>query len=661
MRTFRAGICLILCGFCLSAAVAAEVTTESLLSEMTDLRGMAEFPDPPFTCQQFSSYDRAAVSPEENWFANGDRGHYLREEERDGRTEHVMMDAEGPGAIVRIWSANPSGTLRIYLDGEEAPMLEVPMGDLLGGKVPGFPVPIAGERSRGWNCYFPIPYAEHCKVTSDEGGFYYHVNYRTYPRGTEVETFRLGMLGRLGPEIKETALCLSQPRQCGSPGDTDPVLKFDRTVEAGGSAVLGRLSGEKVLALFRVKASADDPVSALRQTVLRMGFDGEETVECPIGDFFGTAPAAVAYSSLPMGVTKDGMFWSHWRMPFREEAVIEVHNLGSQPVTIRGEIGANETEWTDNSMLFHAQWKTEKDIPSRPMRDWTFIDTEGKGVFAGAAMYVTNPVQNWWGEGDEKIYVDGEGFPSHFGTGTEDYFGYAWCCNEPFQHAYHNQPRCDGPGNYGNTSVIRWHIIDRIPFRERFRFDMEIWHHRDDVDLTVAAVSYWYARPGAAPVDVPLTVDDLALSELQRHLPPRLRGAIEGEEMKVLEKVGSAGVQGHTACSGGQHLWWSEGAKPGDRLVLGFPVEEAGRYRVIGGFLEAGDYGIVQCFINGKKAGKPVDLGNDSIAHSGDVDLGVFDLEEGENRLTLEIVGTRNEGPENYKVSLDYLILEPAE
>ena len=156
---------------------------------MTDLAGMAEFPAPAYTCKQFSSYDRGAKSPSENWFANGDCGQYLRVEERDGRKEHVMMDADGPGAIVRIWSANPAGTLRIYLDGADQPVLAAKMSDLLGGSFPGLPRPIAGEYSKGWNLYFPIPYAKHCKVTSDAGNFYYHVNYRTYPQGTPVASF----------------------------------------------------------------------------------------------------------------------------------------------------------------------------------------------------------------------------------------------------------------------------------------------------------------------------------------------------------------------------------------------------------------------------------------------------------------------------------------
>ena len=43
-----------------------------------------------------------------------------------------MMDAAGPGAIVRIWSANPAGTLRIYLDDAKKPTVETTMSDLLG-------------------------------------------------------------------------------------------------------------------------------------------------------------------------------------------------------------------------------------------------------------------------------------------------------------------------------------------------------------------------------------------------------------------------------------------------------------------------------------------------------------------------------------------------
>src|SRR5438552_14867936 len=75
-------------------AAALPVTTESLLTEMTDLKRLAEFSDPAYTCKQFSSYNRASTSPEDakTWFANADAGQFLRMEEKSGRTEFVMAD-----------------------------------------------------------------------------------------------------------------------------------------------------------------------------------------------------------------------------------------------------------------------------------------------------------------------------------------------------------------------------------------------------------------------------------------------------------------------------------------------------------------------------------------------------------------------------------------
>jgi hypothetical protein len=76
-------------GSLVTGCAAPKVTTRSLLAEMTDLAGLAEYPDPPFTCKQFSSYDRASQTPDdyEAWFANVDCGQYIRIEERAGRTD----------------------------------------------------------------------------------------------------------------------------------------------------------------------------------------------------------------------------------------------------------------------------------------------------------------------------------------------------------------------------------------------------------------------------------------------------------------------------------------------------------------------------------------------------------------------------------------------
>jgi hypothetical protein len=309
-------------------------------------------------------------------------------------------------------------------------------------------------------------------------------------------------------------------------------------------------------------------------------------------------------------------------------------------------------------MHFHAKWRAEFDVPTRPMQDWNYLQASGRGVFAGAAFSIANPVRNWWGEGDEKIYVDGEKFPSHFGTGTEDYFGYAWCCPETFAHAYHNQPRCDGPGNYGHTSVNRWHIIDRIPFKQDFRFDMELWHWHETVKVDMSVVAYWYARPGGSDGFDPIQASDLRVVEISEYKPPRVAGAIEGEEMKVIECTGGTHEkQSWAGLSNELHLWWKH-AQPGDKLTLGFEVKEAGRYEVIARFLSANDYGIVQYTINDEKAGDAIELYHAGVTPTKEIALGEFDLTVGENRLIGEILGANPRAIKSYMVGLDYLRLK---
>jgi hypothetical protein len=665
MRTCLLWSSVVLLGLaCSACATGQAVSTRTLLAQMTDLAGMAEFPDPPYTCRQFSSYDQTSTTPDDakTWFANGDCDQYLRVEDREGRKEYVMADMAGPGAIVRIWSANPKGTLRIYLDGNEQAVLTAPMADLLVGKVLGIPAPIAHERSAGWNCYFPFPYAKHCKVTSDERGFYYHVNYRTYPVGTKVETFQEAQLEALAADTFQVAARLAYPR-AGSlvkPDAAPKATSFGLKRMHKGETEHVELKGPGVITELKLKVTAPDVPLALRQTVLRIGFDGESTVDVPLGDFFGAAPGINPYTSLPLGVNADGEMWCHWVMPFKQGAIIDISNLGEQTVSLEGSLLQSTYKWTDRSMHFQAHWHTQFDVPTRPMQDWNYVSMKGKGVFAGVAFAIANPSKSWWGEGDEKIYVDGETFPSHFGTGTEDYYGYAWCCPTPFTHAYHNQPRCDGPANYGHTAVNRWHIIDRIPFEKDFRFDMEIWHWWEGIVPQISVVSYCYAKPGATCNRKAVEAADVKLVLLPKYAPPRVKGALEGEELRILERTGDPAPQAIEACSNEEHLWW-RGAKPGDKLVLGFPAPAAGKYHVIVRCLKAGDYGIVQLSVNDQKAGDPIDFYNNGIKPTDEIKLGTFELTSGENRLTAEVTGANEKAQKGYMFGLDYIRLEPAQ
>jgi hypothetical protein len=256
--------------------------------------------------------------------------------------------------------------------------------------------------------------------------------------------------------------------------------------------------------------------------------------------------------------------------------------------------------------------------------------------------------------------VDGETFPSHFGTGTEDYYGYAWCWPGRFVHAYHNQPRCDGPGNYGNTSVNRFHIIDDIPFAKSFRFDIENWHWNERARTTRAAISYWYARPGAKDFFGPIIASDVKVLPIPEFPIFHVPGAIEGEKMAILASTGRPQAQDMSAWgdkwSGAQQLWWTEG-KVGDELSLGFDMPKAAKKKIVVGLTKAKDYGIVQLYINGKKAGKPVDLYNPDVTNAV-VDLGEFDLKEGQNTLAVEITDANVKADKAYMFGLDYVLLK---
>ena len=642
-----------------AAAETPLITCRSMLEEMTDLEGMASFPSPTYTCKQFSSYDRASKSPTQGWFANNDRGQYLRVEERAGRQEYVMMDAAGPGALVRIWSANPAGTLRIYLDGADQPVIEASMPDLLGGAFPGLPRPIAGEYSKGWNLYFPIPYAKHCKVSSDKGGFYYHVNYRTYEAGTKVESFRPDQLKALGDRLDKLIVRLASPR--GLDSDSGGQSESFDVQLAPGETARKECSGPAAFTRFVVRLTAPDREAALRGLVVRVDFDGEPCIEAPLGDFFGSAPGINPFAALPLGMTRDGEMYSHWFMPFKESAAVEVVNLGKDTATLSGEIAIRACGWTDRSMHFHAKWRAQFDVPTRPMQDWNYLSAKGQGVFAGVAFAIDNPVKEWWGEGDEKIYVDGESFPSHFGTGTEDYYGYAWCWPAPFTHAYHTQSRCDGPGNYGRTSVNRFHILDRIPFTKDFRFDMELWHWNERCQVNMAVTAYWYARPGETDAFKSIRAEDAIVRPMPVYIAPRVAGALEGEELRIVKVTGTAEPQDWDNTSAGKHLWWHAGMKPGDTLTLAFPSSKAGKYRVLARFLSAKDYGIHQLAINGSKAGDPKDFYNPDVKLTKETDLGVFALKEGDNTFSATVVGANDKAVKAYMFGLDYLLLKPAD
>ena len=506
--------------------MAAVVSLESLLGEMTDRDALARVPETPYVLRLWSSYDRRTVTPDDpkGWFANDDFSHFVRVETNGVRREAVLVDAKGPGAIVRFWQTfartDRKGVLRLYVDGRK--VLEGAASELVGGSaLCGSPLseslsPQASPALRGYNLYLPVPYAESCKVTYESAdlwreksvwkreAYYYNVETRTYPAGTEVESFSALALEKAKERIAAVNALLAQ-------GTSDPLppsavsQAFDGVVPPGETRELVVKGQSAVVSLaFAPKLVSRSPYGKpfkpeiLDDLVVEMSFDGEKTVAAPCGYFFGTGWNFSPYRSRFLSAAPDGLLTARWTMPFAREAKLALRNVGTDPVRIeRSALATAPWRWDARSLRFGLTHREHRRVPTiRNGYPWDaeYAALRGCGRLVGATTSVLNPCLNWWGEGDEKIWIDGEAFPSYVGTGTEDHYGYAWCDGHAFSHPFLAQPCGQGDMSSGFAVNVRMRSLDSIPFAKSLRFDMEVFHHRrTTVDYVTTA--FWYLKP----------------------------------------------------------------------------------------------------------------------------------------------------------------------
>ena len=154
-------------------------------------------------------------------------------------------------------------------------------------------------------------------------------------------------------------------------------------------------------------------------------------------------------------------------------------------------------------MYFYASWRQEygiyiHDKPEEADQcvEWNFATLKGRGVYKGDLLSLYNHAPLWYGEGDEKIWVDDDTFPSHFGTGTEDYYNSSWAPVVPFYTPFGGAPRADLESSHGYNAFYRTRHLDGIPFNKSFKFDIEMlgWK-RGEADY--ATTIYWYGDPEA--------------------------------------------------------------------------------------------------------------------------------------------------------------------
>jgi hypothetical protein len=423
----------------------------------------------------------------------------------------------GPGCIWRIWAGTPvDGHVQIFLDGASTPAVDLPFQDYFSRTQAPFNYPsLVYTACKGLNCYVPIPYNVSCKVVAyGNRNTYYHFNYSTFAPGVTVPTFTRNLTA-----AEQGALSKADDFFVNHLGSDPAGVRKGETITTNGYAIAPgqsvtplSCSGPGAITAFRVRVNGltdrGGEWAALRALAVTMSWDREtnSSVWAPLGDFFGSACGYIPYTALPLGMQSNGWMYCYWYMPFASRARIDIGNDGSVTRNIEVVITrAPLTRPVASLARFHAKWNRGVYVTDHGRSpDYRFLGTGGQGRFVGLALHVYQTVDvtpgPWWGEGDEKFFVDGEKMPSWFGTGSEDYFGFSWGTPGYFSKAYHTQALAP-PGTLyapGNRALNRFQIADNVPFQASFEGCIEKWFYTNDAVTTYGTMPYWYLASGGS-------------------------------------------------------------------------------------------------------------------------------------------------------------------
>lgn len=479
------------------------------LDELVSWDAHTRYPTVAYTCRLESSRDRRSVTPgSPEWFANDDGWGYIRMEYNSGREEKVIFDENHPGVISRIWLTSfgsPEVVVRFYLNGENEPSFQIDdynlrtFGSIAGVSLgEGIAQPVS-TWIRGSSLYLPISYSKSCKITIQEMvepisvSRYYQINYRRYPDDFIIETFSPTLLKTFSSKVKKVNSALLEP----APPEGDVISKEGNIAE-GSSLEMDFPEGTAAISRLRVAVSSESTSSSniIDGLSVVISFDGTLAVSCPLSYFFGTGRGAYYMRSWRFECDGRGTLESRWLMPYRKDAKLTLINNSGQTASVSIVATVSPYTWSKGSLYFHAAYHKDESFPLRYWSDysngveWTFAHIKGgRGLYIGDVYTVNNSTTEWPGEGDEKIWVDDEDFPSHFGTGVEDY--YSFCGYFRFNTPFSGEPRLDGTDFHGYNTHYRTRNLDIIPFRNQLRFFLEMEGHAAGT-VDVESVVFWY-------------------------------------------------------------------------------------------------------------------------------------------------------------------------
>jgi len=299
--------------------------------------------------------------------------------------------------------------------------------------------------------------------------------------------------------------------------------------EAGETIVLADIEGPGIINHFYVTMMSLD-LFIYRRAVIRMFWDDEESpsVEVPLGDFFGipfAQPQFFQSQAISVNPGRDGYLSEglniYFPMPFAKRARIELFNDSPLPYRhfwyhinyeeaegLEPELGYFHASWRRENQCERAEPKEDKSIPSFSWginetgeKNFTILEAQGRGNYAGCILQIDNMDPQWYGEGDDMIFIDGETWPpSLHGTGTEEIFGGGACPNEPYCTPWCGYHQVEHPDFHGRNAMYKFFIADPVRFKKSIRVSIE-HGHANNLGNDYAATAYWYQHEphGALP------------------------------------------------------------------------------------------------------------------------------------------------------------------
>ncbi|MBM3216735.1 DUF2961 domain-containing protein [Candidatus Poribacteria bacterium] len=280
-------------------------------------------------------------------------------------------------------------------------------------------------------------------------------------------------------------------------------------IRAGETYTIADIAGPGAIQSMWLSGDVSRKGPVARYYILRIYWDDQEapSVETPIADFFASGWGRFAQiNSQMVAVNPNRAYNCFWEMPFRKRCRITLENRHTEPLTHYYQVNYTLTDVPDDAAYFHAQFRRTNPLPYK--QPYTILEgVAGQGQYVGTALAWGVNNTGWWGEGEIKFFLDGDGeFPTICGTGTEDYFGGAYNWDVDGQYTAYSTPymgmcpviRPDGTyQSQQRFSMYRWHVVDPVRFEGDIRVTIQALGWRSGgrylpLQDDIASVAYWY-------------------------------------------------------------------------------------------------------------------------------------------------------------------------